>query len=108
MPVSDPVFRYAAKLVGATQPVQEDALPIVKRNLRVGASPRGLQALIWGGKVEALLDNRKAVSIEDVRKVIYPALRHSLILNFEAQAEGVNPDDVLREILKSVKLPKVK
>ncbi len=97
VPVSEPVFRYAARLVGATQPVQEDALPVVKRNLRVGASPRGLQALIWGGKVEALLDNRKAVSIEDIRKVIYPALRHRLILNFEAQAEGVNPDDILRK-----------
>ncbi|MBN2045162.1 MAG: MoxR family ATPase [Anaerolineales bacterium] len=108
VPVAEPVFRYAARLVGATQPDQPEALPSVKRNLRVGASPRGLQALIWGAKAEALLDNRKAVSIEDVRKVIYPALRHRLILNFEAQAEGVNPDTILREILKNVKLPVVK
>jgi MoxR-like ATPase len=75
--------------------------------LRVGASPRGLQAVIWGAKAEALLNNRKAVSIEDVRRVIFPALRHRLILNFEAQAEGVDPDMILRDILAAVPVPKV-
>jgi MoxR-like ATPase len=107
VPVSEPVFRYAARLVAATRPEHPEAIQPVRRNLRVGASPRGLQALVWGGKVEALLDNRKAVSIEDVRKVAYPALRHRLILNFEAQAEGVDPDMIIREILLSVPLPAV-
>jgi MoxR-like ATPase len=75
---------------------------VVQRSLRVGASPRGIQALIWGGKVEALLDDRKAVAIDDVRKVAYPALRHRLILNFEAQAEGVEADGIIRDILENV------
>ncbi|MEJ2759252.1 MAG: hypothetical protein P8046_12290, partial [Anaerolineales bacterium] len=107
VPVAEPVFRYAARLVGATQPNATNALDSVQRNLRVGASPRGLQAVIWGAKAEALLNNRKAVSIEDVRRVIFPALRHRLILNFEAQAEGVDPDMILRDILAAVPVPKV-
>jgi MoxR-like ATPase len=107
VPVAEPVFRYAAKLVGATQPDHPDAILPVRKNLRVGASPRGLQAIIWGAKVEALLDNRKAVSLEDIRVVLYPALRHRLLLNFEAQAEGVDPDEILKAILIQVKPPKV-
>jgi MoxR-like ATPase len=105
VPVANGVYRYAARLVGATHPQAEDAMDSVRRNLRIGASPRGLQALVWGGKVEALLDNRKAVSIEDIRKVIYPALRHRLIFNFEAQAEGIDPDAILDEIVKQVAVP---
>lgn len=102
VPVSDPVLRYVAKLVGATQPSSSTALESVRRNLRVGASPRGLQAIVWGAKVEALLDNRKAVAIQDVQRVIFPALRHRLILNFEAQAADVNPDEIIRDILNQI------
>ena len=107
VPVAEPVYRYAAQLVAATRPEDPSGIQAVRRNLRVGARPRGLQAIIWGGKVEALLDNRKAVSIEDISRVAYPALRHRLILNFEAQAEGINPDDIIREIIESVPLPTV-
>ena len=73
----------------------------VERPLRVGVSPRGVQSMIRAAKVEALLDNRKTVAMDDVRKVIYPALRQHLILNFEAPAEGVSPDSILAEILIS-------
>ena len=107
VPVAEPVFRYAARLVAATQPNGDDVVDRVRRNLRVGASPRGLQAIIWGAKVEALLDNRKAVSIDDIIRVAYPALRHRLLLNFEAQAEGVDPDEIIRDILASVPVPKL-
>jgi len=102
VPVSDPVLRYVAKLVNATQPNSSTALESVRRNLRVGASPRGLQAIVWGAKVEALLDNRKAVAIQDIQRVIFPALRHRLILNFEAQAADVNPDEIIRDILNQI------
>jgi MoxR-like ATPase len=107
VPVAEPVFRYAARLVAATQPDRPNVVDSVRRNLRVGASPRGLQAIIWGAKVEALINNRKAVSIEDITRVIYPALRHRLLLNFEAQADGVDPDDIIRDILVSVAVPKI-
>jgi MoxR-like ATPase len=102
VPVAEEVYRYAARLVGATHPDLDSAPDSVRRNLRIGASPRGIQALIWGGKVEALLDDRKAVAIDDIRKVAHPALRHRLILNFEAQAEGVSPDEIVRDILAAV------
>jgi len=99
--VADEVYRYAARLVGATHPPNPAAPASIRRNLRVGASPRGVQALIWAGKVEALLDNRKALGIEDLRKVAYPSLRHRLILNFEALAEGVVPDAIIKDVLET-------
>ena len=105
IPVEDRVFRYAARLAGATHPHNELAPDGVKRHLRVGVSPRGIQSLIRAGKVEALLDGRKAVAIDDIRKVTYPALRHRQILNFEAQAEGIPPDSVLDEVLDVVPVP---
>lgn len=104
VPVADEVYRYMAQIVEATRPEKEDAIDSVKRHLRVGASPRGLQALVLGGKVEALLNNRKAVALDDVKKVTFPALRHRLILNFEAQADNINPDEVLTDILGKVKV----
>jgi MoxR-like ATPase len=102
VPIADQVYRYIARVVNATRPETDEAIDSVRRHLRVGASPRGVQAIVWGAKVEALLDNRKAVAIEDVRKVVFPALRHRILLNFEAQAEGVDPDEILREVIKSV------
>jgi MoxR-like ATPase len=105
VPVVDRVFKYTAQLVGASHPDDPQAPESVIRNLRVGASPRGVQAMIWAAKVEALLDNRKAVAIDDIQKVIYPALRHRLLLNFEAQAEGIPPDTIIDDILQAVQVP---
>ncbi len=99
VPVADEVYSYAAKIVSATHPENPSARQLVQRNLRVGASPRGIQAMVWAAKVEALLDNRKAVAIDDIRKVAYPSLRHRLIMNFEALAEGVDPDVIINEVL---------
>ena len=71
--------------------------------IRCGASPRGAQALVLAAKVRALLDGRYNVSFEDIRRVYLPALRHRILLNFEAQAENIPPDKILLEILKEVK-----
>ncbi len=100
VPVAEEVYQYAARLVGATHPESSSAPEEVRRHLRVGASPRGMQAMIWAGKVTALLENRKAVAIDDIRRAAYPALRHRLILKFEAQAEGVNPDAIIEAVIK--------
>jgi MoxR-like ATPase len=105
VPVEERVYRYAARLVGATHLDAERAPASVRRNLRVGVSPRGIQTLIKAAKVEALLDRRKAVAIDDIRNVIHPALRHRLFLTFEAQAEAVSPDAILDEVLKAVPVP---
>src|SRR5499427_2828618 len=94
---------YIVRLVLATHPNGPFALPITNQYLRWGASPRGAQTLALAAKVRALLEGRYNVSFEDVRRVYLPALRHRVIVNFEAQAEGIDTDHVLVEILQ--KLP---
>jgi MoxR-like ATPase len=94
---------YIVRLVLATHPQGQYALPITNQYLRWGSSPRGAQTLALAAKVRALLEGRYNVSFEDVRRVYLPAMRHRVILNFEAQAEGLDTDHVLLEILE--KLP---
>jgi MoxR-like ATPase len=101
--VAGPVQDYAIRLLLATHPQGEFATADTNRFLRCGASPRGAQALILAGKVRALLEGRYNVSFEDVRKVYLPAMRHRVLLNFEAQAENVSTDTVLAAIVNEVK-----
>jgi MoxR-like ATPase len=101
--VAAPVQDYAIRLLLATHPQGEFATADANRFLRCGASPRGAQALILAGKVRALLEGRFNVSFEDVRKVFFPAMRHRVLLNFEAQAENMSTDTVLATILNEVK-----
>ena len=86
----------------ATHPEGEFALPTTNQYLRWGSSPRGAQTLALAAKVRALLEGRYNVSFEDVRRVYLPALRHRVILNFEAEAESIDTDQVLLEILEKV------
>ena len=94
---------YIVRLALATHPEGEFALPITNQYLRWGSSPRGAQTIALAAKACALLSGRYNVSFEDVRRVFLPAMRHRVILNFEAQAEGIDTDHVLLEILE--KLP---
>src|SRR6478735_4407382 len=93
---------YVARLTLATHPEGPFAVPITNQYLRWGSSPRGAQTLTLAAKVRALLSGRYNVSFEDVRRVYLPAMRHRVILNFEAEAEGIQPDKVLAEILQKV------
>jgi MoxR-like ATPase len=93
---------YIARLTLATHPDGPFAVPITNQYLRWGSSPRGAQTLTLAAKVRALLSGRYNVSFEDIRRVFLPAMRHRVILNFEAEAEGVDPDKVLLEILQKV------
>ena len=93
---------YIVRLTLATHPGGEFGLPITQQYLRWGSSPRGAQTLALAAKARALLDGRFNVSFEDVRRVFLPAMRHRVILNFEAQAEGIDPDQVLLELLEKV------
>jgi MoxR-like ATPase len=101
--ISPPVQDYAIRLVLATHPGGEFATADANKFIRAGGSPRAAQALALASKVRALLENRYNVSFEDVRRVYLPALRHRLVLNFEAQAENIPSDQVLTQILKDVK-----
>ncbi|QDV70291.1 ATPase family associated with various cellular activities (AAA) [Rosistilla carotiformis] len=93
---------YIVRLVLATHPDGPLAVPITNQYVRWGSSPRGAQTLALAAKVRALLEGRFNVSFEDVRRVYLPAMRHRVLLNFEAQAEGIEPDRVLLEILEKV------
>jgi MoxR-like ATPase len=101
--VAPPVQDYAIRLVLATHPQGEFAAQETNKYIRCGASPRGAQALVLAGKVRALLEGRYNVSFDDVRRVYLPALRHRILLNFEAQAENIPSDQVLEQVLAEVK-----
>jgi MoxR-like ATPase len=107
--VAPHVQDYAIRLVLATRPADETAgsdgafaTPMVKQYIRVGASPRAAQALTLGAKCRALVEGRAAVSIDDIRAIAGPALRHRVILNFEAEAEGVTPDRIITNLVETL------
>lgn len=102
VPIAPHVTEAAAQLVRTTQPQDNAAPDIVRRYVNWGSSPRGMQALILAGKIIALLDGRYNVSIDDLRAAAQPALRHRLILNFEAQAEGITTDKIVTELTERV------
>lgn len=102
IPVAPDVRRYAIAIVVATHPEHEIAAAPTKKYVRYGASPRGLQALILGAKIRAILDSRYHVAREDLRIMATPVLRHRLILNFEGQAEGISADDVICKIIANI------
>jgi MoxR-like ATPase len=105
VPVATHVKEYAIHLLLATHPDQEDAPEQVRKYVRYGASPRGLQALIMTGKVRALLEGRYNVSLEDVQYAAFPALRHRIILNFDGLADGITPEDLIETIIEEIPTP---
>jgi MoxR-like ATPase len=107
VPIAPHVTAYAVGLLAATHPDQPRAPQLVRDYVRYGGSPRGAQALVTAGKIYALLDGRFNVSIEDIRAVTLPALRHRVILNFEGEAEGITPEAIVRAILDAVAPPSV-
>jgi MoxR-like ATPase len=100
--VAPHVQDYAIRLALATHPRGPFAPEVTNKYIRWGSSPRGAQTLVLAAKVRSLLDARYNVSFEDLRRVYLPGLRHRVLLNFEAQAEGVDPDEVLLKVLDSV------
>ena len=103
VPIASHVITYAARLISATHPDSREATTATKQYVRYGASPRGMQALILAAKILALLDGRYNVAFIDLKAAALPALRHRIVLNFEAQAEGVSSDSVVKAILDAVK-----
>jgi MoxR-like ATPase len=98
VPIAESVLNYGLSLVVATHPEGDGSAPIAQRYCRYGSSPRGAQALITGAKVFALLSGRFNVAKEDLKRAAKPALRHRILVNFEAEADGMTPDRILDEI----------
>jgi len=96
--VASHVKRYVARVTAASHPSSPEATESVRRFVRFGASPRAGQSVILASKVRALCEGRFHISFEDVEAMLLPAFRHRLILNFEGEAEGVVPDDIIREL----------
>jgi MoxR-like ATPase len=107
VPIAPHITAYAVSILAATHPDQPRAPELVREYVRYGGSPRGAQALVTAGKIFALLDGRFNVSVDDVRAVALPSLRHRIILNFEGEAEGITTEAVIRTILDSVAPPTV-
>jgi MoxR-like ATPase len=102
VPVASHVKDYAVRLILATHPKTDTAVAVTNQYLRFGSSPRGAQSLILAGKVRALTQGRFNVSFDDIQAAAAPALRHRLILNFEAEAEGITTDHIIQSILGEV------
>jgi MoxR-like ATPase len=99
-PIASHVTLYGVRLLEATHPQNQRASSLVKKYVRYGGSPRALQAMILAGKIMALLDGRYNVAFRDIRSAVLPALRHRIILNFDAEAEGVDPDAILNSVIE--------
>ncbi|MGD1275693.1 MAG: MoxR family ATPase [Tepidisphaeraceae bacterium] len=102
LPVSDHVVDYAVRLARATRPHQDGAPGFINDWLTWGAGPRAAQYLVLGAKAHAILDGRLNVSCQDVRHVVHPVLRHRLFTNFNADAEGIGPDQIVEKLLQVV------
>jgi len=105
--VSEYVVKYCARLVRATRPRDPSAPKFVKELVDWGAGPRAGQFLIQGGKALAAMDGRFSVAIDDIRRVAIPVLRHRVSANFQAQAEGMTTEDIIRRLLEHVPTPEV-
>ncbi len=105
VPVGDHIFQYASALSRATRPKEADSPKFIKEWVAWGAGPRASQYLILGAKARAGLYGRLHVTIEDVVEVALPVLRHRIVTNFNAEAEGVTPDDIVRQLLKEIPRP---
>lgn len=101
VPLARHVQDYALRLLQATHPDHPSAPEITRRYVRFGSSPRGAQAVLTAAKVQALMDGRFNVSSQDIRNAAIPAFRHRIILNFEGEAEGIDTDEILAEIIKN-------
>ena len=107
VPISDYVVEYVTKLVRATRPADPQTPQFVKDLIDWGAGPRAGQNLILGGKAMAAMDGRFSVSLDDVRKVAVPVLRHRISTNFQAQAEGQSTESLIKKLIAEIKEPEV-
>jgi MoxR-like ATPase len=106
VPAAESITRYAVKLVAASRPGTDGSPDYIRRWVNWGASLRASQFLILGGKARAVMSGRYNVSVDDVRALAYPILRHRILLNFHAESERVKPDDVIRRLIETVPEPK--
>jgi MoxR-like ATPase len=106
VPVPEPVSRYAVALVRASRPDNGKGLDFIEEYINWGASPRAAQYLVLAGKARALLNGRFNVSIEDIRALAYPVMRHRILTNFHAESQRITREEIIRRLLEAVPEPK--
>ncbi len=106
IPMARHLIRYVSELVEATHPEGDSASPTIKRYVRYGSSPRGGQAIVLAAKAAAMIEGRLHVTADDIRWAAPAALRHRLVLGYEAAAEGISSDVLVSEILQSTNEPR--
>ena len=106
VPVSDHLIEYAVNIVRATRPKEDNAFDFIKNWVNWGAGPRASQYLILAAKTKAVLEGRPTPGPEDVRFAAYPVLRHRVVTSFNAEADGIDVMDIIKQVLDSVKQPK--
>jgi MoxR-like ATPase len=104
VPAADHVIRYATELVRRSRPGRPGTPEFVRAYVHWGAGPRASQYLVLGAKARAVLQGRSYAGTDDVRAVAHPVLRHRILTNFNAEAEGIKPDDIIRRLIESVKV----
>jgi MoxR-like ATPase len=102
VPIADHVIKYAYQITKYTRPISENVPNFIKEYVSWGAGPRASQYLILGGKARAILNGQYYVSCDDIESVAHPVLRHRIVVNFAAEAEGINTDEIINRILKVV------
>ncbi|MEJ7902032.1 MAG: MoxR family ATPase, partial [Thermomicrobiales bacterium] len=102
VPIAHSVLDFAIRLVMASHPQNDGAPGLVRQYVRYGASPRGAQTMVMAAKLRALLDGRTNVAYDDIRAVALPAMRHRIVLNFDAEANDISTNDVVRRLIEAV------
>jgi MoxR-like ATPase len=105
VPVAEEIVRYAVRLAAASRPHQPSTPQFMNEWASWGAGTRAGQFLVLGAKARALLKGRAHVTVDDIRKLAYPTLRHRILLNYRAEAEGINVEKVIERLLESVNPP---
>ncbi|MFP6671734.1 MAG: MoxR family ATPase [Pirellulaceae bacterium] len=100
VPIADHVARFALQLIRATRPGREESLELVDELVMWGVGPRAGQDLVSAAKVKALMSGRLSVDLEDIQAVAYPVLRHRIKTNFNAESDGINSDDIIRQLIE--------
>jgi MoxR-like ATPase len=102
VPIASHVKNYAVRLVLSTHPDEELSTEMTKKYVRYGSSPRGAQSLVLAGKARALLQGRYNTAFEDIKEVAKSSLRHRIILNFRGEAEGIEAEDIINDVLEKI------
>jgi len=105
VPIAEEVVRYAVRLAAASRPKQKESLDFINEWVSWGAGLRGAQYLVLGAKARALLRGQSHATVEDIQALASPTLRHRILVNYRAEAEGMTVENITQKLLETVQSP---